>query len=288
MECERPRRIPGSRSAAADFDRDGWIVARGVVAGDEIAAMSEVFTSLIPEHDRRPAAGGGVLSEITGASRSIKPLALIAADSRFGALAAGALGAVRVQLLQDSLLYKPAGDGAAVAWHQDYTYVGFLTPPRVVSLRIALLPEREVTGCLRVVRGSHRWGQVGEVRALTSTQVDSIPVASPLGATPSQRHAARADPKTSPPSPPDPPMESPSRPGVILRLFDGDCQLNWRAPNQGRAVPPPTRWPAHGVGLPGLFRTSGRAGVPSARFSRRSLAPSPPSNPSFRFRPERA
>jgi hypothetical protein len=39
----------------------------------------------------------------------------------------------RVQLLQDSLLNKPARAGASVDWHQDLTYVGFLTPPRTVA-----------------------------------------------------------------------------------------------------------------------------------------------------------
>jgi len=79
-----------------------------------------------------------------------------------------------VQLLQDSLLYKPARDGGSVEWHQDRTYIGYLEPARVATLRIALLPEDDDNGCMRVVDGSHRWGAVGANQSLTATSVGSL------------------------------------------------------------------------------------------------------------------
>jgi len=221
-------------STAADFDRDGWIVARGVVSCDGVAAMQQVFTAIIPENAGLPSGPDGVLSEITGASRAYEPLARIACDLRFGALVADALGASRVQLLQDSLLYKPARDGGPVHWHQDYTYVGFLTPPRVVSLRIALLPEREDTGCMRVVSGSHHWGQVGDIRALTESRVESLV---PSLSAEQQEAVARSTPLVLEPG--DVSIHhcltlhgsGPNRSGqprrtIILRMFDGDCRLD--------------------------------------------------------------
>lgn len=221
-------------TAAADFERDGWIVARGVVSSDELAAMRDVFETLIPEHAGLSRGPDGILGEITGASASYEPLARIARDARFGALVASALGATRVQLLQDSLLYKPARDGGEIHWHQDYTYVGFLTPPRVATLRIALLPELEDTGCMRVVSGSHRWGQVGDVRALTESRVDSL--------LPSLSVDQRDAIEQSTPLVLEPGDASihhcltvhgsgPNRSGqprrtIILRMFDGDCRLD--------------------------------------------------------------
>jgi len=161
-------------SSAEQFDRDGWTVARGVVTADEVAAMTDVFTSILPESADWPARSDGIVAEIAGASRAHESLARIATDRRFGALAAEALQAPRVQLLQDSLLFKPARAGASVDWHQDHTYVGFLAPPRVVTLRIALLPESTDSGGMRVVSGSHRWGSVGEIRAFSESRVDSL------------------------------------------------------------------------------------------------------------------
>ena len=251
-------------SAAASFDRDGWIVARGVVPSDEIAAMQEVFTSLIPENASLPAGPDGMLGEITGASRAFEPLARIACDARFGALVADALAATRVQLLQDSLLYKPARDGGTVHWHQDYTYIGFLTPPRAVSLRIALLPEREDTGCMQVVNGSHHWGQVGDVHALTESRVDSLlPSLSP-----EQREAvAHATPLVLEPG--DVSIHhcltlhgsGPNRSGqprrtIILRMFDGRLPARRFAPAERRRglLPDRCRWRACDVGISGRVR----------------------------------
>ncbi len=84
------------------------------------------------------------------------------------------LDAQRVQLLQDSLLYKPAQDGGSVEWHQDRTYIGYLVPAQVATLRIALLPEDENNGCMRVVDGSHHWGDLGTDQSLTASTVASL------------------------------------------------------------------------------------------------------------------
>jgi phytanoyl-CoA hydroxylase len=161
-------------------------------------------------------------------------LARLARDPRLAALAAEALGCARVQLLQDSLLYKPAGEGGSVHWHQDHTYVGFLSPPRVVSLRLALLPEREASGCLRVVDGSHRWGPIGDLSALTATRVDSLlPSLSDA-----QRDAvAAARPVELAPGDVSihhcltlhgsgPNRDAGPRKTVILRMFDAACRLD--------------------------------------------------------------
>lgn len=216
-----------------NFERNGWTVARNVLAADEVARMHDVFTTLIPEvtYPRGP---DGVVWEVTGASRAHAPLDAFARDPRFGALVANALGASRVQLLQDSLLYKPAHDGGPVEWHQDHTYVGYLTPPRVVSLRIALLPEDTHNGCMRVVDGSHAWGPVGDVRALRESRVDSIAA----GLSDMQR-AALAAARSLELAAGDisihhcltlhgsaPNHSGRARRTIILRMFDGACELD--------------------------------------------------------------
>jgi len=54
---------------------------------------------------------------------------------------------------------KDAGDGKYVSWHQDSTYWG-LEPPDIVTAWIALTPSTLESGCMRVVPGSHDWGQL--------------------------------------------------------------------------------------------------------------------------------
>ncbi len=216
-----------------DFVASGWVIVRGVVPAGELASIRRTFSTLIPEV-AYPPQRDGVVWEITGAAAYFPPLARVAHDGRYGALVAAALGCARVQLLQDSLLYKPARDGGSVEWHQDHTYVGFLTPPSVVSLRLALFPEDLTSGCMRVVDGSHRWGPVGAVRALSEPQVDSLlPSLSPEQAA----SVERATPLELEPGDVSihhcltlhgsaPNRSDHSRKTVILRMFDGACRLD--------------------------------------------------------------
>lgn len=50
---------------------------------------------------------------------------------------------------------KPAGDPAYVSWHQDGTYWG-LSSPDVVTAWVALTPSTPLSGCMRVIPGTHR------------------------------------------------------------------------------------------------------------------------------------
>lgn len=155
------------------FDRDGHAVVRGVIPVSDLAAITDVFMTAIPDIPY-PAGPDGVVRELTGVARGYEPLARIAHDPRFAALVAEVLGATRVQFLQDSLLYKPAREGGPVEWHQDRTYIGYLVPAHVATLRIPLLPEDDDNGCMRVVDGSHRWGPIGANESLTATSVGSL------------------------------------------------------------------------------------------------------------------
>lgn len=216
----------------ADLERDGYMVVRGVVPLADIATFLDVFTAVIPDipYPRGP---DGVVREITGIASTYEPLMRIARDRRFGALVARALGAARVQLLQDSLLYKPAHDGGSVEWHQDRTYIGYLEPASVATLRIALSPEDEGNGCMRVVPGSHRWGHAGLDQSLTATSVASL-----LPQLTEEQRAAVEHARSLPLEPGDvsihhcltlhgsPPNHS-DRPRrtILLRMFDATCTL---------------------------------------------------------------
>jgi phytanoyl-CoA hydroxylase len=155
------------------FERDGHVVVRNVIPPAELSALRDLFMTIIPEIPYPPGADG-VVWELTGFARGYPPAVSLATDRRFGALVAEALGAKRVQLLQDSWLYKPPRDGGSVELHQDRTYIGYIVPARVATLRIALEPEDESNGCMRAVDGSHRWGAIGDDRSLVADSVTSL------------------------------------------------------------------------------------------------------------------
>ena len=58
-----------------------------------------------------------------------------------------------------SFFAKEAHDPAYVTWHQDSTYWG-LEPHDILTAWIALTASRRENGCMRVVPGSHRGGQL--------------------------------------------------------------------------------------------------------------------------------
>jgi len=75
------------------------------------------------------------------------------------------LDAVEDLIGPDIMLYhniawlKDPGDGSRVSWHQDNTYFGH-TPCDVLTVWLALSPATEESGCMRILPGTHRLGQL--------------------------------------------------------------------------------------------------------------------------------
>lgn len=57
-----------------------------------------------------------------------------------------------------SLFVKDAGDAGYVSWHQDSTYWG-LDRPDVVTAWVALSPATRMSGCMKMIPGSHTLDQ---------------------------------------------------------------------------------------------------------------------------------
>jgi len=64
-----------------------------------------------------------------------------------------------IRLFHFTIWPKPAGDPAFVSWHQDATYFG-LDPAVHVTAWVALTDAPVEAGCMEVVPGSHRRGQL--------------------------------------------------------------------------------------------------------------------------------
>ena len=219
--------MPPDADPRAFFAEHGWLVVRGAVALDRVRALEAAVDAVYGAHG--PAVPGQVW-EVAGISRISPPIADHARDPAIAAHAAAALGCARVQLLQDTVLVKAALVGGPVAWHQDHTYTGYLEPARAVSVRLALTECRLDNGCLEVIDGSHTWGLLGDVRALTETRVaDALgPAAArwrdrvvPLELAPgdlSIHHCLTLHASGDNRSPH-------TRKTLITRLFDAACQL---------------------------------------------------------------
>lgn len=150
------------------FAEHGWLVVRDAVSLDRVRelerAVDEIYGVCSP-------ALPGTVWEVAGISRVSSAIAAHARDVAIAQRVAEALGCARVKLLQDTVLVKAASVGGAVAWHQDHTYTGYLDPARAASVRLALTECDRGNGCLEVIDGSHAWGLLGDVRALTESHI---------------------------------------------------------------------------------------------------------------------
>jgi len=67
-------------------------------------------------------------------------------------------GAEELRVWHDQVQYKPARHGGINSWHQDGPYWPILQPKDLVTAWIALDDMDESNGCMRMVPGSHKWG----------------------------------------------------------------------------------------------------------------------------------
>lgn len=73
-----------------------------------------------------------------------------------------------IRLFHLSVWPKSPRDAAYVSWHQDATYFG-LEPPRQVTAWVALTDASIEAGCMEVVPGSHKLGQLHHVEQSEAT-----------------------------------------------------------------------------------------------------------------------
>lgn len=65
-----------------------------------------------------------------------------------------------IQIWHDQIQYKPPRHGGINNWHQDAPYWPVLKPQTPVTAWIALDDVDETNGCMWMVPGSHKWGNV--------------------------------------------------------------------------------------------------------------------------------
>ena len=133
----------------------GWLKIPKVFSEQEVLGLREAFEMVVA--GQADALSPDWVYQWADA-RSLHPrFAQQIYHERLWALVSQTLGVSQIQLLQDVLLYRPPRSQGRVEWHQDHSYTSYLTPPDVVSVRVALTDSRVETGCLHVVDGSHLW-----------------------------------------------------------------------------------------------------------------------------------
>lgn len=186
---------------AEAYDRDGYLVRRGVFSAAEVADMADHCEQLVDDlvrdrEGRRFKAGSYVFDPDllrltiikwegdTDAVHGVEPFAHLSAplerwayDARFVGPMESALGAEGPELFTEKLNLKRPHVGGANPLHQDYPYwVDVSENAAEIATVIVFLDDATVeNGCLWVVPGSHLDGPVepnGDGDAFSANELD--------------------------------------------------------------------------------------------------------------------
>lgn len=156
----------------AQFQRDGYVTLRGVMAEAELAEIEREFDRFI---GGQVADMGRDFCDMSGPyDRKFEDFSLVNAvlprkyrpelagnlyERRSGSIARQLLGATATLDYDQFLAKRPAKPDAVFTWHQDLGYWPTGTPePLTATCSLALDDADEENGCLRVVPGSQKQG----------------------------------------------------------------------------------------------------------------------------------
>ncbi len=151
----------------ADYEKDGYIIAKNFVMEDEVAKLSGIaFGDTAMQNHAID------LNDQTGKRTKLTSWYFPGNDA-YGLLTKSKRIAVSVDKLMDGdsavchfhskLMQKEPKVGGAWEWHQDYGYWyknEFLFPDQMISVMVAITDANKANGCLQVIKGSHKMGRV--------------------------------------------------------------------------------------------------------------------------------
>ena len=183
-----------SEEQLAAYRRDGYVAPlRAVDAAQAASWLAEVRRCC--GEAARPASEAGLRQPST----RVKPYLLFpwaAALVRHPAILDAVEDVIGPDILvfHTTLWWKPARSEGFVPWHQDATYFG-LAPHEHVTAWLALTPSTEESGCVTILPGSHRHGQLphsdrkdpwvmlsrGQTVALAPEAAETVPIPAESG-----------------------------------------------------------------------------------------------------------
>ena len=158
------------RSAAAQYERDGFFLAQPLIPAELIARVRPRIEAVYageyetgippcgnPKGNSKPPTS---LVKIDNAHRSDRVIHEVVSHPAIGAWAAALTGAKMVQVFATQMLIKPSGapSGANVGWHQDYEYWDYAFQGNVFTAWVAISDVTPEAGPMRFVQGSNHWG----------------------------------------------------------------------------------------------------------------------------------
>jgi len=159
-----------SADQVARFKRDGFVLGSQVLSDDEIAALQQETLRVIDQREDDSIPQPVLCHNFTGnPDRPVWQIVNIweasddFADLVFNRTIAQEIrqltDATEIRLWHDQIQYKPASTGGSNHWHQDSPLWPILQPKdQQLTAWVALDDADDENGCMRMVPGSHLWG----------------------------------------------------------------------------------------------------------------------------------
>ncbi len=161
-----------SQADISTFERDGVVCLRGVIDQDWIATLREAVDREIanpgPNHYGYEGDSGGFHGnqDLWLEDEAFRAYCL---GSPLPGLAAGLLGASRVQLYFDHLFVKEPGALSPTPWHNDQPYWP-IAGRGIISFWAGLDSVDRTSGAVEYIRGSHQWDRWFQPRGFADSK----------------------------------------------------------------------------------------------------------------------
>lgn len=162
MESPTQAEITAARTA---YDRDGFVVVRGVMPSQTTASILEEYDRLVaaplnqepfPPGPRiafwRHVVGGRKRQAMLADARHVSAFIRAPSTQR---LVRGLVGDVDLRVFECVVFDKPAEESTLLPWHQDCAFYPF-DPANQISVWVALDPCSAESGAVHFAAGSHR------------------------------------------------------------------------------------------------------------------------------------
>lgn len=154
------------------FHHDGYLRGGRVLSDAQIALLRDELDRVIADDGKPGVPQPVLLRNLNGEKEGVAPVwqivniweaslpfrDLIVFNRQIAEEMAQLTGASELRIWHDQIQYKPPRIGGTTYWHQDAPLWPIIAPMTEVSAWVALDDVDEENGCMRMVPGSHEWG----------------------------------------------------------------------------------------------------------------------------------
>ena len=159
-----------SAAQVQQFKRDGFLLGGRVVSDEQVDVLLEEMQRVIRDQDNKDVPQpvqivnlfgreDAPIWQIVNIFHASKPFRELMFNKKVIEEIAQLADAKQLRIWHDQIQYKPSAGGGHSLWHQDAPYWSTLTPnDEMVTAWIALDDVDVDNGCMRMMPGTHKWG----------------------------------------------------------------------------------------------------------------------------------